>query len=186
RWATWAAVASWFPWGWREPVYFEYGDTVYYQGDTVYYGDQPVASAEEYAAQAQEIAEAAPEPTQETEWLSLGVFALTQEGDDAPNPTLYLQLAVSKDGLIAGTFFDEASEVAKPLEGAVDKESQRSAWTVVDKKWPVMEAGIANLTKDTVPVLIHFEDGQTQRWLLVRLEEPMEAQAGQSDQSSEN
>jgi hypothetical protein len=35
-----------------------------------------------------------------------------------------------------------------------------------------METGIANLTKDTAPVLVHFEDGQTQQWLLVRLEEP--------------
>jgi hypothetical protein len=31
---------------------------------------------------------------------------------------------------------------------------------------------ISNLTQDTAPVLVHFEDGQTQQWLLVRLEEP--------------
>ena len=171
-------MTSWFPWGWSEPVYFEYGDNVYYQDDTVYYGDQPVCSAEEYAQQAEQLATSAPEPAQDSDWLSLGVFALTQEDDDT-DPTLYVQLAVNKDGIIAGTFFDSTTNTSKEIEGVVDKESQRSAWTLKDKKWPVMEAGIANLTKDTVPVLVHFEDGQTQRWLLVRLEEPKEAAAEQ-------
>jgi hypothetical protein len=37
-----------------------------------------------------------------------------------------------------------------------------------------METGIINLTQDTTPVLIHFADGTTQQWLLVRLEKPGE------------
>jgi hypothetical protein len=53
-----------------------------------------------------------------------------------------------------------------------DKKSQRAAWTVGGKKWPIMEAGLGNLTQDTVPALIHFADGQTQQWLLVRLNDP--------------
>ena len=40
-----------------------------------------------------------------------------------------------------------------------------------------METGIANLTKDATPALLHFANGQTQQWLLVRLEEP-EGKAG--------
>lgn len=40
-----------------------------------------------------------------------------------------------------------------------------------------METGIYNLTQDTAPMLVHFEDGQTQQMRLVRLEEPV-AQAG--------
>jgi hypothetical protein len=35
-----------------------------------------------------------------------------------------------------------------------------------------METGIANLTEDSAPALIHFADGQTQQWLMVRLNEP--------------
>jgi hypothetical protein len=35
-----------------------------------------------------------------------------------------------------------------------------------------METGISNLTQDTVPSLMHFADEQTQRWLMIRLEEP--------------
>ena len=56
-----------------------------------------------------------------------------------------------------------------------DKATQRAAWTVVGKTRPIMETGIANLTEDTAPALVHFADGQTQQWLMVRLEEPPEA-----------
>jgi|TARA_R110001592_G_scaffold141725_2_gene363545 hypothetical protein len=35
-----------------------------------------------------------------------------------------------------------------------------------------METGLANLTKDTSGALIHIENGETQQWLMVRVEEP--------------
>jgi hypothetical protein len=35
-----------------------------------------------------------------------------------------------------------------------------------------METGISNLTKDESPALIHFAEGQTQQWLMIRLEDP--------------
>ena len=41
----------------------------------------------------------------------------------------------------------------------------------------LMETGISNLTEDTAPALIHFADGSTQQWLMVRLEEPKTAGA---------
>jgi hypothetical protein len=61
----------------------------------------------------------------------------------------------------------------------VDKKSQRAAWGVVDKDFPVIETGLYNLTQDTAPSLIHFADGQTQQWLLVRLKAPQNAAASQ-------
>lgn len=39
-----------------------------------------------------------------------------------------------------------------------------------------METGINNLTQDTAPALVHFAGGQTQQWLMVRLEEPATSQ----------
>jgi hypothetical protein len=39
-----------------------------------------------------------------------------------------------------------------------------------------METGIANLTKESTPALIHFPDGTTQQWLLVRMEKPPASQ----------
>jgi hypothetical protein len=53
-----------------------------------------------------------------------------------------------------------------------DKATQRVAWTVAGKIRPIMETGISNLTEDTAPALVHFADGQSQQWLMVRLEEP--------------
>ncbi|MCP4813374.1 MAG: hypothetical protein GY888_12750 [Planctomycetaceae bacterium] len=175
RWATWAAITGWFPWGWNQQVAYNYGENVYYEDNSVYYGDNAVATAEEYAGQAQTIAESAPEVDDAVEWMSLGVFAVTQDGQESgPPPTLFLQLAVNKQGIVAGTFSNTADDSTQPIEGMVDQKSQRSAWTITEKKWPVMETGISNLTQDTAPALLHFEDGQTQQWLLVRLEEPKE------------
>lgn len=158
-------------------MYYNYGNNCYYEGDTVYYNDQPVASAEEYAAQAEQIATSVPDVTPpESDWMSLGVFAITQDGEPTgPDPTMFLQLSVSKQGIIAGTFQNTASDSAQSVEGMVDKASQRAAWTVVGQTRPLMETGIVNLTEDTAPALVHFADGTTQQWLLVRLEQPAES-----------
>ncbi len=48
------------PWGWNEPIYYNYGQNVVYDGDQVYYGDQPIATADEYADQAEAIASSIP------------------------------------------------------------------------------------------------------------------------------
>lgn len=172
-------ITGWFPGAWSEPASYSYGDNIYYEGDTVYYGDEAVASSEEYAQQAQAIATNAPEPADNAEWLPLGVFAMTQDGQaSGPAPTIFLQLTVSKEGIIAGTVTNMETDDVQAIEGMVDKETQRSAWVVAGKDSPIMETGIANLTKDEAPALLHFADGQTQQWLLVRLEEP-EGEAGQ-------
>ena len=105
--------------------------------------------------------------------MPLGVFALTQDGQSSgPDPSLFLQLAISKEGIISGTFHNSATNTTQTIEGMADKTTQRVAWTVVGKTRPIMETGISNLTQDTAPALVHFADGQTQQWLMVRLEEP--------------
>jgi hypothetical protein len=147
---------------------------VYYEDNSVYYGDQLVATAEEYAQQADAIAASAPEVApDQAEWMPLGVFALTPDGQaSGPDPTLFLQLAISKEGIISGTLHNSATNQTQTMEGMADKASQRAAWTVAGKTRPIMETGINNLTQDTAPALVHFADGQTQQWLMVRLEEP--------------
>ncbi len=174
RWATWAAFSGWVGYGGGEPVAYGYGENVYYEDDSVYYGDQAVASTEEYAQQAEAIVASAPEvdPAQ-AEWMPLGVFALTQDDQaSGPDPTVFLQLAVNKEGVLAGTLHNTATKNTQTIEGMVDKKTQRCAWNVVGKPRPIMETGIVNLTEDSAPALMHFDDGQTQQWLMVRLEEP--------------
>jgi hypothetical protein len=173
RWATWGALTGWVSYGWSEPVTYSYGDTVYYEGDTVYQGGEPIASAEEYTQQAETIATSGPaEIPQSAEWMPLGVFALTQDGQSSgPAPSLFLQLAISKEGIISGTLNNSLTGQTETVEGMADKQSQRCAWTVSGQSRPIMETGISNLTEDSAPALVHFADGQTQQWLIVHLEE---------------
>jgi hypothetical protein len=158
-------------------MYYNYGypESVYYVGDTVYYNEQPIATSQEYAYQAEQLATSIPENAMpaESDWLPLGVFALTQDGEPSGvDPTMFLQLTVSKQGILAGTFQNTATGTVKSVEGMVDRESQRAAWTEVGKTRPLMETGISNLTQNSAPVLVHFADGTTQQYLLVRLEKP--------------
>ena len=173
RWATWGALGGWFGWGGSQPVYSDYGSDVYYEGDTVYMEGSPIASTVEYTEQAQTIATSAPEPAADSEWMPLGVFALTEDGQaSGPAPTTFLQLAVNKEGVIAGSVTDTETNKVQAIEGMVDPESQRSAWVIEGEQTPIMETSIANLTKDEAPALLHLGEGKTQQLLMVRLEDP--------------
>lgn len=171
--ATWDSVGSWCGYS-GEPTAYSYGENVYYADDQVYSGDQPIASAEEYAQQAEAIATT--EPTvapDKAEWMPLGVFALTQDGQaSGAEPSLYMQMAISKQGAISGTLKNTLTGKTQSLEGMADKKSQRVAWVVSGQDHPIAETGISNLTKDSAPALVHFADGQTQQWLMVRIPEP--------------
>jgi hypothetical protein len=148
----------------------------------VYYGDTSVATADDYADQAEAIAASVPPtPPPADSWMPLGVFAVMPDGDaTGADPTLFLQLTVSKTGVIAGTLQNTVSGTTKNVEGMVDKASQRAAWTEVGQTRPIMETGIGNLTQDTTPVLVHYADGSTQQWLLVRMDQPPAGATGAS------
>jgi hypothetical protein len=173
-WAAWAPLSSWVDYGWTDPVYYNYGENVYYDDGYVYYGDQPICTEEVYADQAEAIATNVPETKPAAnDWMSLGVFAVTSDGQPTGvDPSMFLQLAVSKQGVISGTFQNTATDGVQAIEGMVDKQTQRAAWTATGKTRPLMEVGIVNLTQDTTPVLVHFADGTTQQWLLVRMAQP--------------
>jgi hypothetical protein len=127
-----------------------------------------------YIQQAEAIALSEPEiKPAAKDWMPLGVFAITKDGEPTgAEPTMFLQLALSKQGVLNGTFQNTATNTVKAVEGMVDKQTQRAAWTVQGESRPLMEAGIANLTQDSTAVLVHFPDNTTQRALLVRLEKP--------------
>jgi len=178
RWATWGALATWFSWppGYQN-VYYNYGDNLYYDDGTVYQDGQQVGSETDYAEQAEQLAAAGGAAVaglpSDTKWMSLGVFALTHE--EKGDPVVFFQLAVDKEGIIAGTYHNSISDVTKNVQGKVDKKSQRAAWYVEGKPDTVVETGIYNLTQNETEVLIHFGSESTQTWLLVRLDEPEEA-----------
>jgi len=106
--------------------------------------------------------------------MPLGVFAIAEES--ATDSGMMVQLAVSKQGIIAGTFYNDITGDSRPIDGMVDQKSQRAAWKFADDKNPeiVMETGIYNLTQDEATALVHFAADKAQTWLMVRLPAPEE------------
>ena len=157
------------------PVYYDYGTNLYYENGNVISDGKIVATEDEYAQQAKSIASNIPEVDEKkVEWLPLGVFALTDGYGDVEDSTLFLQLAISKERIIAGTFRNTATDSVFEVEGTVDEKSQRAAWGPVGEEWPIMETGIFNLTENEADALVHFADDLTQQWTMVRLDEPQE------------
>jgi hypothetical protein len=174
---AWGTVSSYCSYP-AEPVYYDYGETVVYSGDTVTInGDQQVP-AEVYSQQATDLAaigqQAKVEPKGD-DFQPLGVFAMVREGE--ATSTNIFQLAVNKDGIIRGNYYNALTDTTEPVYGSVDKKTQRAAWTVADRKTPVFEAGIANLTRDETTILVHFAKDNAQQFTLVRIQQPEGEQA---------
>jgi hypothetical protein len=183
RWATWGAVAGWTAGAasasaYGDPVYYDYGQNIYYEGDNVYVGGTETATAQEYYQQASALAEKAPETTSQEadDWLPLGVFALSK--GNVADSNMVLQLAINKEGVISGMYYNTKTDIGRPVKGTVDKKSQRAAWTFADGNNTdiIMETGIYNLTQDQTEALVHFGKDKTQQWLMVRLKQPEEEQ----------
>jgi hypothetical protein len=130
-----------------------------------------VGTAEEYAQQAATLAaQGGPETkiAAEDQWRSLGVFALARSEES--NPSTFMSLAIDKDGLIRGSYYDAVSDSTMNITGKVDKKTQRAAWTIGDKKLPVYDAGLANLTQQQTTILVHRDGGKVEQMLLVRVQ----------------
>jgi len=170
---AWGAIAGYAGYSVSEPVYYDYGETVVYQGDAVTVNGEPVGTVEQYTQQATEIANAGAGTKSDPktgEWQPLGVFAMVGEGEEKSNNIF--QLAINKEGVISGEYYNALTDETSPVRGSVDKKTQRTAWNVGDKKYPVYEAGIANLTKDETTMLVHFSKEKSQQFALVRLPPP--------------
>lgn len=170
--ATWGTCSNYCGYPADAPAYYNYGENVTYQDNSVYIDGEQAYSAEEYAQRATVIADAGREAnvTKEEEWLPLGVFAMVQ-GDEKTSNYIF-QLAVNKQGVLRGNYYDAVTDSTSQVFGSVDKKTQRAAWTVGDRKAPVYEAGIANLTNNETTMLVHYSKDRTQQFTLIRIEEP--------------
>ena len=182
--AAWTTAAFWTGAAWgavstscgypAEPIVYDYGTTIVYEGDQVLYDGEAVATADQYAQQATDIAVKGQEakPTEKEEWIALGVFGMVQGEEKDANKIF--QLAINKDGILRGNYYDALSDVTMPVYGSVDKRTQRAAWTVGDQKNTVYETGVGNLTAAQTSMLVHFGKDRTQQWTLVRMDPPKE------------
>ena len=155
-----------------------YGTQVYYDQTNYYIQGQPVAPAPVYRQQALDLA-AVPvseepfvpvENKDDTGWYPLGVWALTQE--EKGDAVMFYQLAVNKQGEVSGAYNNVLTGETSPVTGSVDFETQRVAWRTGNSDSTAIEANLAGLTKEFTPVFVHYGTGQTQEWLLVRMEDP--------------
>jgi hypothetical protein len=169
---AWSSAAAYCGYAETAPVYYDYGNNVTYQDDVVYVNGDNVGTSQQYYDQAASIAStgAQADAPSEGDWLPLGVFALTKP--DQPKSDVSIQLAVNKQGVIRGNYTDIANEKNQLVQGSVDKQTQRVAFTVGDNNTNFVETGLYNLTKDEAPCLIHFGSERTEQWLLVRLQNP--------------
>ena len=105
----------------------------------------------------------------DTTFLPLGVYSLVAASHE--DASALVQLSVSKDGVLRGSYYDLVSDEGQKIQGAVDKKTQRVAWTIGANGRVVFESSLSDLTQATGPVSLYFENGQTREWNLTRLEE---------------
>jgi len=176
RWANWGSVTSWcgYSGSYAQPVQYEYSD----QG--VYANGQEVQVDDEYTKQARELAKAGADLLQQTidaqeadklEWLPLGVFSLCDSKDG--DPTIFVQLAISREGIIAGSYSNTQTNENLSVQGGADRESTRLAFTIGSNDDVVVETGLHNVTEAESSVMIHYS-GTRQNWLLVRMPPPQQ------------
>jgi hypothetical protein len=140
--------------------------------DTVYVDGRAASTPEEYARQAVAMVAYIPTKVDETEWLPLGTFTFTRE--DVDDSQSMMELAINKQGVVAETYFNEATGASRALNGMVDQECQRVAIGFADGKNRdiVLETGLVNLTEDEAPGLLQIRTEQSAPVLLVRLPVP--------------
>lgn len=167
---AWSDLAAWGGYA-TAPVAYNYGSNVVYDDEGVSVQGTSAGSAEDYAAQAASLADQGAGGTvgNDDQWRPLGVYALARK--EETNPSTFVSLAIDKQGLLRGTYYDAVSDTTQNVSGKVDKKTQRAAWTIVDKKTPVYEAGLSNLTQKQTTVLMHLANGTVEQMLLVRVDD---------------
>ncbi len=113
-----------------------------------------------------ELTQTAGSMTDESDGVSLGVFAAVPPVDE-PVKTL-LCIAINKSGKVTGYQYEFSTDSVKVLQGAVDPASQLVAWQIGND---FFEAGLKNLTEDVARSLLFRADGWTQPWILMRIPE---------------
>jgi hypothetical protein len=176
--ASYGSVASYCGMSASAAPDYDYGGTVVVTDSAVTIDGQDAGTPQQFAEQATSIAEkgqAAMAPP-EAEWKPLGVYALVQGSETSSNNIF--QLAVNKDGIIRGNYYDGLMDTTTDVFGSIDTKTQRAAWTIGKKKDRVFEAGVYNLTQDQCPCLIHLGSEKTVQMLLVRVQQPQSPPPG--------
>lgn len=158
RGAPWNRVHTWLGWGSGASILYP---IYYYNGYPIQY-DSGWNDAYNDPSYPQFI---------EGDWLPLGVFTLAPSIQGAANSTMFIQLAVDRNGEISGTFYNSSTDISFPLVGFIDKQTQEAFWEISGENTfaPEMATGIFNLTQDVADVEMTFPTGVVQNWILVKV-----------------
>jgi len=192
-WTPAGQLTDWLVFGWNSPRYWEYGPggNIYYQDDYVYYDGDRYLPVDDYYQRIYNLAHSVPQIDQATaekmDWSPLGVFDVVRD-NDRDSDQRSMQLAVNKEGVLSGTYYNSQRGQVHPLTGMVDAHTQRAAWAFADGEHPktVFETSVYNLTKPESTMMVHFGAGSrdAEVWHLVRLEQPQEG--AQADNAPSN
>jgi len=124
---------------------------------------------------------------EQMDWEPLGVFAVVQDsGNGDSSDQVTIQLAINRQGVLAGTYFSDRNNEVHPLSGMVDQHSQRAAWVFADgeRERTVFETSLFNLTKSETSIMVHDGPRQDDAQIvhLARIERP-EASGSQASNS---
>jgi hypothetical protein len=187
-WSTPNVLTNWIVYDWDRPAYWSYGPgrNIYYQNDYVYYDGRQTMPADDYYQYVYDLAHDIPQidesAAESMEWKPLGVFAISRENESLSDRSM--QLAINKNGVISGAYYNRESDAARPLAGRVDEQSQRAAWTFADGQDDgiIFETSLFNLTRPSTTMLVHFgpRAEEAEVWRLTRLEQPDPATSASS------
>ncbi len=166
----WNNVYTWLGWGPSYyPIYYDnYGYPIQLNYDVSNY-DQSYIDNSVYPSTYQQPVVAAPV---QGDWLPLGVFAVGSTPQEAAYSTIFMQLAINKQGDIAGTYYNSATGQSFEMDGDIDPQTQLATWQISQGTSPaILETGIYNLTQDVVYVQVTFPGGSVQNWTLVRVDD---------------
>jgi hypothetical protein len=170
--ASWFLMANWLSWNNISPIYYQEGYPIYITPD---YGDLYPGTAQNYTPPPAATAPTAPQAgggAVQGDWLPLGVFAVGKNANQAGVSNMFVQLALSKDGEIAGTYYNALTDQTHELEGSIDEMTQQAVWKISDNpNSPIMSTGLFNLSQDETDVTVHFPNGIEQSWLMIRMNE---------------
>jgi hypothetical protein len=100
-------------------------------------------------------------------WYPLGVFSLMSGPGDSG--TRIVQLAVDRNGQIAGNYYDMITNSSYNVSGNVRRQSQRAEWSLNKNQFVRFRAPIYQLLQPYGTMTVQLQGGQ-QQWQFVRLE----------------
>ena len=153
--------------GSAQPFEYIYDRNILFHGDVIYVNRQPIASYKDFIASARLMADSA-EIRDSQEWLPLGSFLVSNNDTTSLNPQA-IQLAMDRDGNIAGIYAHWYSNTVHSVQGKVGPEGQRVVFTIGDKYYITMDTGLANFLENEIRLWVHLPNEHSQTWLLARL-----------------